>query len=172
MAIRTTPPDEIERINERLESESRMQIRDRDSYDLAFSDLLKTPEKELSPKQKKLRDMAFGEYKKSHPDVSKDRLFKEARGKDLKRDRRQTAKGIVTTIKDYKKKGASKVDLKGYDTARQKIKKDILRRRTFTIPARIKGRIVYSIKTSVVVMGKRHVRFRDSKGRFASGKLR
>ena len=53
-----------------------------------------------------------------------------------------------------------------------KVTKEILERRAFTVPARIKRTVVYAIKTSVVVRGRRQVRFRDTKGRFASGRLK
>ncbi len=163
---------EIDRINDRLFRESRFQIQDRDSYDLAFNDLISIDEKSLSSSQKKLRDDAFKDFIRQHPDVSTERIFTKAKGRDLRRDRLQTAKKVVTTKRQFTREGASQVDLKGFDTARQKVSKQIIRRRTFTVPARIKGRVVFAIKTSVVVKGKKQTRFRDAKGRFVSGKVR
>ncbi len=171
MARRITPSDEIDRINERLFSESKFQIQDRDSYDLAFDDLLSVVG-ELSGKQKELRNKAFREYSAAHPEVSAERLFTKAKGRDLRRDRLKTAKRVVKTRKEFIKAGAREVDLKGFDTARQKTTKEIIRRRTFTIPARVKGKVVFAMKTSVVVAGNRVVRHRDIKGRFVSVRLK
>ena len=155
-----TPPDEIDRINERLERESQVQIQDRDSYDLAFNDLISTDEDDLSLDQKRMRTNGFGDYRDSHPDVSAERLFSKAKGKDLRRDRLKTAKRVVTTRKDYIKERASKVDLKGYDTARQRISKGIRIRRTFTVPSRIRGKVVFAVRTSVRIPKRRNrIRF-------------
>ncbi|MAH51520.1 hypothetical protein CMI37_37235 [Candidatus Pacearchaeota archaeon] len=167
---RITPPDEIDRINERLFRESKLKIQDRDSYDLAFNDILSISDATITSGQKRLRDDAFSAYRGEHPEVSAERLFTEAKGRDLRRDRLKTAKKVVKTRKGFIKEKATEVDLKGFDTARQRVTKEILRRRTFTVPARAKGRIVFAMKTSVVVKGKSVVRHRDSKGRFVSAK--
>lgn len=165
-----TPSDEIDRINERIERESGFKVQDRDSYDLAFNDIMDIPENELTAKQKKLRNEAFDQFLRKNPDVSSERIFTSARGKQLERDRRQTAKKVVTTTKEFKKQGASDVDLKGFDTARQKFSKRIAEERRFTVPSRLKGKVVFSERTFVTVLGRRQVRFRDPKGRFVSGK--
>lgn len=170
--VRITPADEIDRINDRLFRESKFQIQDRDSYDLAFNDLLSTREQDLSLQQKRMRTTGFGDYVSEHPEVSKERLFTKAKGRDLRKDRLKTAKRVVKTEKEFVKKGARKVDLKGFDTARQRITKEISRRRRFTVPARIGKKVVFAVKTSVVVKGKSVVRFRDSKGRFASPRIK
>ncbi len=139
---------------------------------MAFNDILSTNDASLSAKQKELRTKAFREFVEEHPDTSTERLFSKAKGRDLRKDRLKTAKKVVTTRKEFIKEGAKEVDLKGFDTARQKVTKEILRRRTFTVPARVKGRVVFAIKISVVVRGKSLTRFRDSKGRFVSGKVK
>ncbi len=167
-----TPSDEIDRINERLFRESKFQIQDRDSYDLAFEDLIEVDERNLSSRQKTLRNDSFADYKQLHPDVSPERLFRKAKGKDLRRDRLKTAKRVVTTRKKYIKGGASRLDLKGYDTARQGVTKKVIQRRTFTVPALVKGKVTRAVKTSVIVKGKRLVRHRDALGRFASVRLK
>lgn len=164
-----TPPDEIDRINERINREAKFQVQDRDSYDLAFEDLFEVA---LTSKQRTLRSKAFKDYLEDHPEVSNERLFKKAKGRDLRRDRLKTARRVVTTRKQFIKEGAREVDLRGFDTARQKVSKKVIQRRTFTVPSRIKGRVVFSEKTSVVVKGKKLVRFRDAKGRFASAKVK
>ena len=163
-----TPPDEIDRINERLEREAKLEIQDRDSYDLAFSDLLNLDEDELSMDQKKMRSEGFNDYVGTHPDVSTNRLFSKAKGKDLRRDRLKTAKRVVKTEKDYIKGTAPKVDLKGYDTARQRTAKKIRKSKVFTIPTIRKGKVVHSIKTSVVIKGNTVIRYRDMTGKFTS----
>tara|TARA_R100001530_G_scaffold129042_1_gene99083 strand:+ start:166 stop:750 length:585 start_codon:yes stop_codon:yes gene_type:complete len=176
--------EDIDRINETLEGRAKFQIQDRDSYDLAFNDYMGVDEKIIQKDERKFRDNAFESYADGHPEISRERLFEEAGGKGvrgLRQDRLKTAKEIVKTEKQYIKKGAKNVDLKGYDTMRQfqafkkhkiKVTKEILERRAFTVPARIKRTVVYAIKTSVVVRGRRQVRFRDTKGRFASGRLK
>lgn len=164
-------PEEINRINETLKRRTRFQIQDRDSYDLAFNDYLNINEPQIEGFQTKLRNNAFDEFLVANPQVSRERLFTRARGKDLKRDRLRTAKKVVTTRKEFEKAGASEVDLKGFDTARQRVTKDILERRTFTVPARVKSRVVFAMRTSVVVRGKRQVRFRSASGQFVSSKV-
>lgn len=170
MVKRITPEEDIERINERLRSFAAMQIQDRDSYDLSFNSLFGQTEAGLSSQQKTLRGNAFEKFVDANPNVSKERIFKKARGKDLARDRRTTAKRIVTTRKEFEKAGATRVDLKGFDTKRQKFTKQIAQRRVFTVPARIKDKVVFTQRTFVVVKGKKMLRFRDSKGRFGSVK--
>lgn len=166
-------PDEINRINETLFNRAGFKIQDRDSYDLAFNNYLNIDEKTIKGTERKLRDNAFEDFIKEHPEVSSERLFtKKAGGKDLRRDRLKTAKRVVKTRKEFIQKGASKVDLKGFDTARQRVSKDIILRRTFTVPARVKGRVVFAVKTSVVVKGKKLTRFRDARGRFVSGRIK
>lgn len=166
--VRLTPMEEVDRINDRLFRESKFEIQDRDSYDLAFNDLLSLTEKDLSSKQKGLRNDGFGDYLNDHPEVSEERLFtKVGKGKDLRRDRLKTAKKVVRTKEKFRGK-ASIVDLAEFDTRTQKVTKEITRRRRFNIPAKVKGRVVFAVKTSVVVMGKSQVRFRNSKGQFSS----
>ncbi len=172
MVTRTTPPDEIDRINERLFREARFQIQDRDSFDLAFNDLLDVSNTSISSKQTTLRNSAFDDFVSDHPLVSKERLFTKAKGKSLKRDRSQTAKRVVGTRKEFIKETAPEVDLKGFDTARQKVKKDVIIKRVFTVAATKKGRVVRAMKTSVIVKGKKQLRFRDAKGQFVSGKVK
>ena len=109
MARRITPEDDIDRINERLRSQARLQIQDRDSYDLSFNTLIDMRESELSGKQLDLRNKAFSDFSSKNPNVSTQRLFKKARGKDLSRDRKQTAKTVVPTVKEFRKRGASAV---------------------------------------------------------------
>ena len=171
MAKRKSPdPDDIDRINETLDQREGFKIQDRDSYDLAFDDYMGIVR--ANTDQKKLRNDAFNDYFQKHPDISKERLFKKAKGRDLSRDRLRTAEKVVTTRRAYIKGGARHLDLKGYDTARQRITKQQRIERIFTIPARIRKKVVYAMRTSVVVKGHRVLRHRDSRGRFASIRIR
>ncbi len=171
MTKRKSPdPDDIDRINETLDQKEGFKIQDRDSYDLAFDDYFGIIR--ANSDQRKLRDKAFGDYVQKHPDVSTERLFSKAKGRDLRRDRLKTAKKVVRTRKEFIKSTAPEVDLRGFDTARQRITRKQKIERTFTIPARARGRVVFAMRTSVVVKGKRVARHRDSKGRFVSVKLK
>ena len=158
-------------IIENVESQGGEGIQDRDSFDMIYDGYMNIDSDNITPKQAKLRNRIFKEFVDIHPDVSTERLFKKAKGKDLRRDRLKTARKVVTTRKKYIKGGASKLDLKGYDTARQRVTKGIIQRRTFTVPARVRGKIVFALRTSVVVRGKSVVRHRDALGRFASAKV-
>lgn len=162
-------PEEIDRINETIFNRAGFKIQDRDSYDLAFNDYLNINEGSITSAEKKLRDNSFEEFISQHPEVSKERLFTKAKGKDLRRDRLKTAKRVVRTRKEFIKQTAPEVDLKGFDTARQKVSKEILRRRTFTVPATIKGRVVFAIQ----ITNKRGIKqLKDSKGRFVSARVK
>ena len=153
MTRRKSPtPEEIERINETLDTREGFKIQDRDSYDLAFDDYMGIVKADTD--QKDFRTKAFNNYLSTHPDISKERLFKKAKGTDLRRDRLRTAKTVVKTRGAFIKATAPEVDLKGYDTARQKVTKEQRIQRTFTVPARVKGRVVYSMKTSVTIQYK------------------
>ncbi len=171
MARRKSPdPDDISRINEALDQREGFKIQDRDSYDLAFNDYMGIIK--ADSRQRSFRNDAFNDYRQRHPDVSPERLFSKAKGKDLRRDRLHTAKKVVKTRKEFIKQTAPKVDLKGFDTARQGVTRKQRIARDFTIPARSGKRVVFAMKTSVVVRGTRVVRYRDSKGRFASIKIK
>ena len=165
MAKRESPDaEDIERINETLDQREGFKIQDRDSYDLAFDDYLQD-----TAFKESVRDDAFADYVESHPDVSKERLFTKAKGRDLRRDRLKTAKKVVTTRKAYIKGGARHLDLKGYDTARQRITKIQRIQRVFTIPARRKGRIVFAME----IKNKRGIiQHKDFKGVFVSVRLK
>ncbi len=168
--VRFTPEDDPDRLSERLRQEARFKIQDRDSFDLAFSDIVSLGESELSAKQKSFRGRVFERYASANPDISRERVFQQAEGKSLRRDRKQTAKRVVKTKREFLREGASQVDLKGFDTARQKFRKELKVRREFNVPAQIGRRIVLTKRISVSVRGKAQVRFRDRRGRFASRK--
>jgi len=87
-------------------------------------------------------------------------LFRSAGGKNLERDRMTTAKIVTKDVSEYKRVGANKIDLDGFDTKNEKVLKRYLR-------GKIKNKSVEIYKTSVIVKGKDVVRYRDKKGRFA-----
>jgi hypothetical protein len=64
---RVTPPEEIERLAERIHSEFKDKIDDKETFNQAFEDYLEVT---LTPKQKTtLRQKTFSEYAKLEPDV-------------------------------------------------------------------------------------------------------
>ena len=176
---RITPPEEIEEMQRRLDQESSLLIQDRDSFDLAFTNITEIKESDLSPKQIAFRDDVFRLYLQQHPKVRPDRLFKKAEGKDLKKDRK-TTEPIVTTDREFIRKGAKKFDFAGFDvklpdtdkelTPKQKeqLIRAVRTRKEFVIPAIVKKKIVFAKKEFVTIKGKEVVRHRDSLGRFAS----
>jgi|TARA_Y100000034_G_C6904939_1_gene419618 hypothetical protein len=166
---RLTPEDDIDRMSERIFNESGILVQDRDTFDLAFNDVISKDEDELTSEQVDFREDVFRLFVREHPGVRTDRLFKKAGGKDLKRDRRKTAKRIVQTDKEFIKKGARRVDFAGFDIKEEEINvKQLRRRKEFVIPATVKRKVIFARKTFVKVKGKSQVRFRDVKGRFAS----
>lgn len=76
--VRTTPESEIDRINERIFTQQ-IRVIDRDTFDLAFNNLFDKDDRQLSSKQKELRDFAFESFVGIKPDVSKKRLFRKER---------------------------------------------------------------------------------------------
>lgn len=152
---RFTPETEPDRLAERLNSQFGNEIQDRDSFDNSFNRLLSLEENELSSGQRTLREQTFVQLRNKVPGIDSRRLFQEAGGKDLKRDRLKTAKKVVKSKKVFISRGASRVDLKGFDTL------------TVT-----KGRVMFAKRIFVTVRGKQQVRFRDRKGRFTSVKRR
>jgi len=79
---------------------------------------------------------------------SRREVFSQAGGHDLKQDRRQTTKEVVTKRDEYARRGAREVDLEGFDTKPKRQRKGLT-------------------KVSFKRRGKPTIRFRDSKGRFA-----
>lgn len=162
MAKRTTSQDEIDRMAERIFTSQRTNIFDRVSFDVAFSLEFSVSDRGMTEKQKTFRDKVFRNFKNSHPSLipkqSELKEFKKAGGGDFIKDRQKTAKRIARTKKEYEKLGAKKSDFKGIDT----------RPKDFSVPSRVRGRIVYSERVIIARNRKRVVVYRDSKGRFAS----
>lgn len=158
--------DDMRRIAETIDSlDLKNNIRDRDSFDRSYDEYLEESDELLV--NENVRDKTFKILMSKHPKRIKDeRIFKEAKGKSLEMDRRTTAKTIVKTKEEYIRRGASKVDLKGYDTRKERIRP--VKKRERPIIGRVKGKIVYTEKVMVKVKGKDQVRYRDRLGRFAS----
>jgi len=153
--------EDLDRISEALWSDSQGKIVDKDTFDLHFKDFVG----DITPRQERfLKPAVFRKLKDKHPNISSRGLFKEAGGKDLSRDRKTTAKEVTTSEAEYKRKGAQRVDLQGYDTKGGK--------KVYNVVGRVKGKVVYGRKTTIVLRGKKVERIRDSKGRFISTKQR
>lgn len=163
--MNTVTIEDESRIAEIIYNEQGSTIKDRDSFDLAFSNTIGDP----SSAQEKLRDAVFRTYRDQHPEVSKERLFTKAGGKDLEQDRKTRAKKIVRTREGYVISGASQSDLEGFDTP-QKRKRPAERK--LQQVGKIKNKVVFVEKINVTIKGKSFVRYRDSKGRFASIKTK
>lgn len=158
---RITLDEDVSRISDSIYADSYGKIVDRDTFDMHYKDFFATEPTTLQ--DTRLKNKVFRDMKQKHPDISSRRIFTEAEGKDLKRDRMTTAKEVTTSKSEYKRKGASRVDLKGYDTKQK-------RRFKYNYVGQRKGKIVYARRTFVNVQGKRKLRYRDSRGRFVSTK--
>jgi len=95
-------------------------------------------------------------------------IFRQSGGKDLNKDKQQTADTVYPATdkgkKQYKKTGASKSDLSGLDTKKGKPRPS----RQFTEYGKIKERIVKIRPITIKLKsGKTYTRYIDSKGRFA-----
>lgn len=148
--------EDIDRISKSLWVDSRGQIVDRDTFDQHFNDFL---EKAPSSKQERLLGGAvFQKLRENHPKITARRVFTGAKGKSLSKDQQTRAKTVVSDPKEYRKRGASNVDLEGLDTPQK--------RSQFKYVGKSKNRVVYLRKTFITVDNKRVARYRDSKGRF------
>lgn len=153
MRRRATPEDEERRLAERVWMEAKEVIKDRGTY-LKFMDEEFLENGIETEKQREFINRAFDIIAEDHPKVIKENVFEQAGGKDLTRDQKKTSKTIVITKEEYIRRGAQRVDLKGYDTEQ--------------VLARIKRKIVYAKPEMITIKGKKVQRYRDSKGRFAS----
>jgi len=168
MGKRFTPEEDVDRLAERVFRDSGQSIEDEEMFNLAFDSYL--GEVELNKLQNTtLRKKVFDSMRASHPEIMKGSLFKKAGGKSFKRDRAKTAREVVTDIKIFKKKGAGKVDLQGYDTKKGGV---VRTKHKFDIPGSVKEKIVFARRTVVLVNNQEQVRFRDKLGRFTSVKRR
>jgi len=149
-----SPDDEdIERVARALRDQYGSNIQDQESFKQAFL-LYMGSTNNIRDKQVFMQDV-FIEYSRLNG-TPKENLFKKAGGKNLKADREKNAQTIVKTKKEYIEKGASNVDLKGYDTKKER----------FNFIATKNGKIVKARKKEITVNGKKQIRYYDRKGKF------
>lgn len=146
--------DAIERFSEWFRLNKRNEIKNKEDFDIAYA----KEKGMLNKSEKEFREKVKANYFQNE-------LFKQAGGKDLVRDRLTTSKQVVTNQRQYIQKGASRTYLKGFDTKKGK---DITR--NIDTPARVKKKVVFAEKTSIIRQNKTFIIYRDSKGRFASVK--
>jgi len=161
MSRRKSPTEqEADRVAEALfNSDPFNEIVDIETFDEAYDDYF--DDQEHMQNKPGFKREVFRHYQKLNKNVSKGKsIFKKAGGKDFSRDRLQTAETVVTTEAEYKKKGSSNVDLKGYDTKKKK------KKHTYSYYGKQKNKIVYARRTYVTINKKRVERYRDKKGRF------
>jgi len=172
---RITTTEEVDRMADRIINESSVSVQDRDSFDLAYRNIVEMNDDELSSRQRSFRKRVFDHVRGRNPDIRSDRLFRKAGGRDLKKDRERTG-AVVYSDEQYIKRGARNVDFAGYDIRERDIPKKAHFRKEFTIPALQKirrtgeTRQVFVKRESVVIRGVPKQVFRDSKGRFAAKK--
>ncbi len=166
---------DIDRIADAVFTDAQGRIVDRDTFDLHFNSFI-VDDGEPSDKQKSLGIRVFKNLRGKHEGISPSREFKKAKGKDLKKDQRTTAKVVVDDKKEFRKLTAQKVDLEGLDTKDGKITKRVTKKpvRKFDVVGTQKSdgvvRVVQARRVFVKFKGKRHLRFRDRKGRWVSRK--
>jgi len=152
---RRTPEEDFDRFFERFFNEFPF-IKDRETFDKAFNEYL---EMGVTPEQDEiLREQTWNRIK----DSSSFNLHKEADGKDLSKDRQHEAKKVVDTVQQYKKKGATRTDLRGFDTPKK--------RKNFDVVGKVAGKIVYAHSEVIQYKKGKQIKYRDRKGRFVSVK--
>jgi len=158
MPKRITEEDDYARLAENMGRNFRRQIKDKASFDFIYSEYLAG---QSIADDKSFRENVWEIYLSKNPSVSRRNMHKEAGGKNFPQDKRKTARTVVRTEREYRQRGADKVDLKGYDMPTVQT-----RRKSFTQVGKVKGKIVYGEKTVFKIHSKTITRFRDSKGRF------
>lgn len=151
---RATTQDDSTRLAENLNIFD-PSIEDRDSFDEAYISYL-TGTDALDNKQ--LMNDTFKKLRSKKSNISNERIFKKAGGKNLKQDRLTDAKVIVKSRREFIKKGAQRVDLKGFDTKK--------RGNRFNILAQSGKQTVFAREDTIKMRGKTINVLRDQKGRF------
>ena len=147
--------DDQNRFVENLRMSTNIKIVDKGTFMLASEQYIGESQ-DVTPRNKSFLDGAFAIYRRKFKGVDKRDLHKEARGKSLSRDKRFTAKTVVTSKEEYIKRGAARVDLDNYDTAK-KIFNFIGIQKKRTVKARL-------------ILTKRGRRYIDKRGRYVSVK--
>lgn len=151
-----TPPSDFERLAERIGTVYGDAISDRETFNYYYGKYLKGEDNGIF--LQKNRNKVFDFYAENFG-IQKDSLFKKAGGKSFERDKAQTAGTVVDSQKDYARKGASRVDLRGYDTISTK---------RFPYFGKVRGRIVKARQIEIVFFKKKVVRYIDERGRYVS----
>jgi len=107
-----TDRDDLERFGERMT----------DLVDMAGittrEQFVKAVKKALDGKLTQKQKMALLKTGAVNVKLRQQKLLESAGGMDLTKDRRKTAKIILTNVDDYRRVGAPRSDLKGFDTRR------------------------------------------------------
>lgn len=153
---RETPQEEFDRLAERVYNSSDVSIIDKGTYDYAFN---KYMDKTLTNKQDTtLREETFKALRNKRPSIVDGDVFTQSGGKDFEKDKSKKAKVIVNDVETYQKKGASKVDLKGYDMP--------TKRKGYYYLGTVKQKDTYARKDTIIINNKVREVYRDRKGRF------
>lgn len=161
LAKRASPTqEEYDRIAETMfNADVQRDIIDAESFDVTYDEYFSEEPEFLNSVAKRRR--VFDSMRDGRPDIKQGSVFRRAGGKSFELDRKRTAQTVVTTQKEYLQRGASKVDLKGYDTKSK-----------FDQVGRKKTRIVYGRQTQITIGRSTFPRFRDKSGQFISTKKR
>lgn len=160
---RKTPEDDPSRLAERLYQFSNQKIRDKSTFEVWWREYIgdkTTLKQESSLKKKVLKEL------KRKGKIDEDDIFKQAGGKNLRRDQRTRARIVTRSKKRYRRLGAQRADLYGVDTPNAGRRGGVIRKKQFTVVGRVKKKTVYARKEFVTVKGKKVVRYRDKRGRF------
>lgn len=152
--------DDYERINQEIYRRGKYNIYDEDSYFKEFENYMQGSGEEI-------KDDCYEHYEKRHKkQMNEVRDFKQAGGKDLKRDRRTTARRTVRDQGTYERIGAQHSDKIGVDTRRGRRGKTAKRINAYIFKGTIKNKTVYGKRERYSRNGRTYTRYRDRKGRF------
>lgn len=168
-----TPESDYERLAMNVYAEHGENISDRDTFDFFYDKYLVEVENSLTNEYN--RDKTWNHYRRIYriPDA---RIHKEGGGKDFAKDKQKTAKTVVKSVEEYKKKGAGRVDYKGYDTkkpfkrrTRDQMVRDIAKEREYSVIGYQKGLVRNARKTKIKWKGREGVvRYVDRRGKYVS----
>lgn len=156
---RKTPEDDPERLAERVYRFSKGKIIDRATFNLWWREYMGD---DTTGNQRNLKENTFKALARKKG-FTKQNIFKQAGGKNLRQDQRTRARIVTRDPKKYIKMGAQKADLYGLDTPNAGPRKT-----RFTLIGRSRKKVVYARKTYVQIKGVKVVRHRDKRGRFVS----
>jgi hypothetical protein len=156
---RETPTSRYERLAERIYNEN-TQISSKDDYEVVFNRYFDGFPMSKSDKAN-LRENTWPFFEDTFLGAAS--LYKRAGGKDLKRDKRKTAKIVVDTPEEFIRRGARKVDLRNLDTRPA-------RKGRFSVVGKVNNKIVFTRLDIVKKQSGEHVVYRNKAGQFASVK--